>query len=117
MLGSDVERRAHFDKAESGNGNVALAPVGLPIAMWFVYVEEGRSLASLGYMMVFFVTQAAAFQGEKSLIPLVVKKESTIGEQLLVRLVLHPFLWETTLFLGRFCIRQLRNFNYDVGCT
>ena len=94
-----------------------VAPVGLPIAMWFVYVEEGRSLALLGYMMVFFVTQAAAFQGEKSLIPLVVKKESTIGEQLLVRLVLHPFLWETTLFLGRFCIRQLRNFNYDVGCT
>ena len=92
-----------------------VAPVGLPVAIWFVYVEEGRSLASVGYMMAFFLTQFAAFQGEKSLIPLVVKKESTIGEQMLVRLVLHPFLWETTLFLGRFCIRQFRNFNYDVG--
>ena len=67
--------------------------VGLPVAMWFVYVEEGRSLASVGYMMAFLLTQFAAFQGEKSLTPLVVKRSRPVGEQMLVRLVLHPFLW------------------------
>ena len=70
-----------------------VAPVGLPVAMWFVYVEEGRSLASVGYMMAFLLTQFAAFQGEKSLTPLVVKRSRPVGEQMLVRLVLHPFLW------------------------